>query len=361
MGDVKRAFNFISGGKGPGLQENWVSILAKRPKEKPFFMWLASSDAHHPFTIRKGQGKIYDPDEIDVPPYLYNGPLTRQDMAKYYHEVSRADYYMGKLLAELERQNISDNTYVIFCADNGQPFPRAKTRMYDSGSKSPLIIWSPKKVKPAVSDSMVSLIDIGPTVLNLAGIEKADSMFGVSLKPVLKNRKKSVRDFVFVEHNWHVLPAHERMVRFGDWLYIKNSWSFEPLGCREILPLKDEFPTAYELNQMRKKRKLKPEQLDVYLQKRPTEEFFYVKKDEHQFKNLVNQKECGHILNYARAVLNLWTTETKDSVPDLRYRSPMKAIGYRGHVGDFEKPGDATKAWTVNNPGPIRYSDVETK
>ena len=68
-----------------------------------------------------------------MPPYLFDGPVTRKDLAEYMHEVSRTDYYMGQLRAELKRQGIEKDTYIIYMTDNGRPFPRCKTRLYDSG------------------------------------------------------------------------------------------------------------------------------------------------------------------------------------------------------------------------------------
>ena len=142
MGDLKRAFDKISRGKGPGFQEDWVEILQQRPKDKPFFCWFGSYDAHRPWTLND-KAPVYENDQVNVPPYVYDGPQTRKDLTGYYHEISRTDYYVGKLREELERQGVSDNTYIIYCSDNGRPFPRDKTRLYDSGIKTPLIVWAP--------------------------------------------------------------------------------------------------------------------------------------------------------------------------------------------------------------------------
>ena len=66
------------------------------------------------------------------------------------------------MLDELERQKVAENTVVLFMTDNGRPFPRCKTTVYDSGVKTPLIVRWPAKIKPGTTTAcLVSSIDIG--------------------------------------------------------------------------------------------------------------------------------------------------------------------------------------------------------
>ena len=58
---------------------------------------------------------------------MVDTPITREDLASYYHEVSRYDHYIGLVAAELERQGVLENTMIVVAADNGRPFPRAKS------------------------------------------------------------------------------------------------------------------------------------------------------------------------------------------------------------------------------------------
>ena len=168
-GAVRAAFEVISPGKGKGKEEDWVALLRERPKDRPFFCWFASTDAHRGWGFSEHAPR-YDPEAVRVPPFLYDGPKTRQDLADYFHEVSRLDHFVGALRAELERQGIERETYLIFVSDNGRPFPRCKTRLYDSGIKTPLIVFRPGRVRPGRSASLVSAIDLAPTILELAGV-----------------------------------------------------------------------------------------------------------------------------------------------------------------------------------------------
>lgn len=166
---------------GDGGELNWVRFLKEREQDKPFFLWLASYDAHRPW----GADDFFishDPDEVEVPLYFADTPETRGDIVSYYNEIARFDYYVGEVRKELERQGVFDNTILIIMADNGRPFPRCKTRVYDSGMKTPFIVSWPKgmKHKGSVSNSLISSIDIAPTLLELAGVEIPNNMQGLS-------------------------------------------------------------------------------------------------------------------------------------------------------------------------------------
>jgi N-sulfoglucosamine sulfohydrolase len=145
-----RAFDRYTDGNGSNNgddgENNWVKFLKERPKEKPFFLWLASHDAHRPWGA--DTFKItHDPSKIIIPPYLADAPETRRDIASYYNEIGRFDYYIGKVREELEKQGVLDNTVIIVIGDNGRPFPRCKTRVYDSGMQTPFVVFWPKGIK----------------------------------------------------------------------------------------------------------------------------------------------------------------------------------------------------------------------
>lgn len=342
---------FVAGSDGgkPSGSVDWVDQLKKRPKDKPFFCWFASNDAHRDWQLNENSPR-YNPDDIKVPPYLIDGPRTRQDLAEYFSEVSRTDYYAGKLIAELERQGVAGNTYFVYTADNGRPFPRCKTRLYDSGVKTPLAFWSPGAIKPGRTDAMVSTIDLASTFLDLAGVNPGPTFQGVSLKPILENPKSKVRDFVFSEHNWHVYAAHERAVRFGDWLYIHNAFNHKAALSTESDDSK--FPAALELWEMYRAGKTLPWQEDVPRVPRPQVELYHVKADPHQMANLADNPEFKAIQRKLAGILKQWSRETGDTVPHNPSpdRGPIRPKG-----GDKrgELPGQATGANRINNPGPV--------
>ncbi|SJN44627.1 Choline-sulfatase [Sphingobacterium sp. JB170] len=348
---VKKAFELISLGKGPGAEEDWLSILQNRPKEKPFFMWFASHDAHRDWQFDQ-HGTMYNPDGIKVPPMMFDGPQTRKDVTGYYHEISRLDHYVGEVVGELKRQGIYEDTYIIFMSDNGSPFPRNKARLYDSGIKSPFIVHGPQ-IGIARDSSLVSAIDIAPTILEIAGLPAIDNRIqGKSFLGTMQGREHATRDFVFAEHNWHVFQAYERMVRFGDWVYIRNGFPNRQNLAGEstkMFPAGEELWTSYEQGATN------ANQEDVFLKPRPAEELFNVSSDPFQFTNLVNDQNNQKILSYLRSVLTTWIKETGDSRPENptpdRDDIEGKRLPLKWSKG--EKPGAQFNAHQINQPGPI--------
>ena len=350
---VKQAFDVVVGGKGPGGQENWLQLLQERPKEKPFFCWFASYDAHRAWSF-DDKAPVYDPDEVEVPLFLFDGPKTRKDLADYYHEVSRTDYYLGELRRELTRQGIADNTYIIYISDNGRPFPRCKTRLYDSGIRTPFVVCGPQVAKGTKSDSLVSVIDIGPTVLELAGVKSDPRIQGVSLTAVFEDPRAVVRDYAFAEHNWHVFQAHERMVRTGDWLYIRNAFPERLNMCVES----KRYPAGGELWKQYREGNLKPEQMDIMLQPRPAEELYNVANDPYQFSNLAEEPKHASTLKRLRGTLDTWAKQTCDDVP--QQPTPDRPRGGKiGHQPGGVMPGIASGAPRCNDAGPVRSEEAK--
>ena len=350
--NVNHAFDKISKGKGPGKEEDWVTLLQERPKDKPFLFWFASSDAHRGWTINDDAPQL-DPNAISVPPYLVDSPTTRKDLADYHHEVSRSDTYAGKLREELEAQGIIGDTYLIYLADNGRPFPRCKTRLYDSGVKSPLIVFCPGRVKPAVCESLVSVnIDLGATILDLADVDQSPRMQGVSLTPLFDDASSTVRDFVFSEHNWHVMQANERMVRHGKYLFVQNHYPQLQSMCVESAPA---FPAGRDLWDAHAAGTLTKDQQDIFLIPRPDQELYDVVADPHQLKNLADVKSHQSRVAMLSQLLDDWTEQTKDSIstdptPDRQTAQGKKHPGWRHRV----QPGVEVGSIETNAKGPIR-------
>jgi len=350
-----RAFDTISPGKGPGLQEDWIKLLQQRPRDKPFFFWLGSVDAHRQWQFDKN-GKEYVPEEVIVPPMLFDGPQTREDLAGYYHEVSRTDYFLGEIIKELEAEGVDENTYVIYMSDNGRPFPRCKTRVYDSGIKSPFIISGPLVLAGERSASLISSIDISSTILELAGVDKDLMIQGVSFVSVLKSPDAKTRDLIFSEHNWHVFSAHERMVRYKDWVYIRNAMPEKLNMCVESAL---KFPAGKELWDAYENNLTKPQQEDIFLKPREQEELFNLLEDPYQFTNIALNNDQAEVLDYLRYVLDLWIEETADNIPKnpTPDRETVEGIRFENFQRG-EMPGVKSGGLTCINPGPILSEDM---
>jgi N-sulfoglucosamine sulfohydrolase len=299
----------------PSGAEAWVSTLKERPKDKPFFLWLAALDPHRDYA-EKVIPVPHRPEDVTVPPYLPDNAQTRRDLALYYDEISRLDDNVGKVLDEIAAQGLADNTVVIFMTDNGRPFPRCKTTLYDSGIKSPLIIRWPGKVRTAgVCQSLLSSVDIAPTILEIAGVMPPVQFQGTSFLKVLTQPETRIREAAFSEHNWHDFEARGRSVRTERFKYIRNEYPDLP-----NTPPADAVRslTFQSMRKLRDEGKLKGIQTTCFTKPLPEEELYDIQADPHELKNLAADPKFAAELAELRGALEAWKKQTRDEPPATR-------------------------------------------
>lgn len=293
----------------------WVPTLQQRPKDKPFFMWFAFTDPHRPYE----QNIIERPhtnEDVIVPPYLPDTPEVRHDLALYYDEITRLDGVVGRVRDELKNQGVSSNTVIVFLSDNGRPFPRCKTTVYDSGIRTPWIVTWPKQIKPkAVCDSLISSVDLAPTILDLAGLHIDETFQGQSFKSLLQNPSDSIRTHVFAEHNWHDFEDFGRAVRTPRYKYIRNFYTDIP-GTPPADAVRSE--SFVKMRQLRDENKLTKDQKSCFVSPRAAEELYDVENDPHELNNLAGQKDYQKIQQELRSALDQWQAETHDRLPRNR-------------------------------------------
>ena len=148
-------------------------------RSQPFFsvfnlMVTHESQIFPSSPARKGKALITDLERVIVPPYYPDTPLVRQELARMYDNIADMDTQVGELLKQLEADGLADNTVVFYWADHGDGVPRSKRSLYDSGLRVPLMIRWPEMTPGtanSASDQLVSMIDLAPTVLAMAGVE----------------------------------------------------------------------------------------------------------------------------------------------------------------------------------------------
>jgi uncharacterized sulfatase len=218
-----------------GIRPVGLFIELARVRKAPFFVWYAPMMPHDP----------HNPPERVVA--HYRGKAPTDQVARYWAMCEWFDETCGELLDLLDAQKLSDNTLVIFLADNGwiqdpqadRFAPRSKQSPYDGGLRTPILVRWPGKVAPRVCDVPVSAIDVAPTVLRAAGIDPPAGMEGVNLRD-----EKAVvgRPVVFGEvftHNAVDLrdPASSLRYRWaveGDWKLIVPDRRNVPDGLVEL-------------------------------------------------------------------------------------------------------------------------------
>ncbi|MCF2947100.1 sulfatase-like hydrolase/transferase [Paraglaciecola aquimarina] len=149
--------------------------------------------------------------------------LTRQMQA-----MTGIDRLVGNLVRELKRQEIADNTVIIFTSDHGlfmgEQGLGGKALCYEKTTHVPLIVYDPRKGKQeSKSSALVQTIDIAPTMLKLAGVEVPSTMQGEDIRNVIYKGKDAEREYVFTENLWSTHFGNPRCEAIQDqkWKYIR--------------------------------------------------------------------------------------------------------------------------------------------
>ena len=322
---------------------NFRNFLAKRKKGQPFLYHFHPTNPHRLWT--RGSGKNLwnlDPEKLKgkMPTFLPDVPVVREDLADYLGEAMAFDECCRVLLEVLKATGEYDNTLIVISGDHGAPgFPRGKTNCYDFGARVLFAARWPEKIQAAQTlKKPISLIDLAPTFLAAAGVEKAETMHGENLLPALGSGDHSgLRSWALIGREVHVesararqLPYSMRSIRTADYLYIINfTPDREPMGDPLVLtkgPLNfdalakntrltyadvDAGPTKAFMVLNRDKPEFKT-QWDLGFGPRPAEELYELKSDSHQIKNLAGDAEYHEIRAALRAKLMAELTKHND-------------------------------------------------
>lgn len=293
----------------------WLPLLRQRPKDAPFFLWLAALDPHRDYADNSVP-RPHTPADVLVPPHLPDTPEVRGELALYYDEIARLDANVGAVLAELERQGVADDTLILFISDNGRPFPGAKTSMYDEGIRTPLLArWAKGIGRGRVANGLVSSVDLAPTILELAGVPIPPTVQGRSFARMLADPSVTTRAEVFAEKNWHDYEDRVRAVRTARFKYIRNDYA-DLAGT----PSADagRSPSMDAIRRLHATGGLTPLQARIFLKPRPVEELYDVVADPQETVNLASDPRHAATLADLRGRLEAWGRDTGDVMPACR-------------------------------------------
>jgi arylsulfatase A-like enzyme len=309
---------------GPNYKD-FETFLRGVPEGKPFCFWFGSHDPHRAYVKGSGVKSGMDPDKVFVPPYLPDTAEVRSDICDYYLAAQRYDRETGDMLKLLEQAGKLDNTIVVMTGDNGWPFPRGKANLYDAGTRQPLAIRWPARVKGGrKSDAFISFQDFAPTFLAAAGLKVPETMTGRSFLDLLTGESDIKRDRVFVERERHAnvrkgdLGYPSRALRTRDFLYIRNfhpeRW---PAGDPELWKAVGPYgdidggPTKEVLLAGKDDPKI-AKLFQLACGKRPAEELYDLAKDPYQMNNLAEAAEYQETRKSLRKELDQWMRATAD-------------------------------------------------
>ena len=194
--------------------------LKARDGKQPFFLSYGMHCTHRPFPVKVDPG-INENSAVPPAP-IPNAPETRKDFAQYLTSAKWADDCIGVVLSALKEAGLEENTVVFFTTDHGIANPYSKCSLYDSGIGVALIVRAPgAAANGQVCDSLVSHLDVFPTLCELLHLEKPDYLEGVSFAPCLTDPTASVRDAVFAQVNFHTSYEPIRCIRTKRYKYIR--------------------------------------------------------------------------------------------------------------------------------------------
>jgi len=218
------------------------------------------------------------------------------------------DAHEGFFIKELEDQNLLDSTIIVFYSDHGGPLPRQKREIYDSGIKVPLIIRFPNLYKKGTKNQqMVSLMDLGPKMLNILAVEIPDYMSGM---PFMGEGKK-VRKYIYAARDRADNEFDKlRAVRNKRYKYIFN---YRPdLPNYQNINYRFQMPMMQELLKLEKEGRLNEVQKKWFNKEKQVEEFYYTHKDPHELDNLINNKRYVKKNDSMRNAFFRWSDGTMD-------------------------------------------------
>jgi len=193
--------------------------------EEPFFMSVGFFETHREFQAPTSvRDSLYS-----LPPQnLPDTVETREDMASFKASARSLDQGIGSVLNELHRLGMDDDTLIVCTTDHGLAFPRAKATLLDRGTGVMLLMRGPGGFNGGkVFDSMVSHLDLYPTLCELAGAEPPPFLQGRSLLPLIRGEVGAIRDEVFTEMTYHAAYEPQRALRTGRWKYIRRFHGYE--------------------------------------------------------------------------------------------------------------------------------------
>lgn len=295
----------------------------KRKPGQPFFAQFQIAEPHRPFPIPTS----FDEEKlrtIELPPNYPDVPLMRRDWYAYQRSVEVVDQHVGAILDQLKAEGVLDNTIVMFFADHGRPMPWGKQWLSVEGLQVPLLMRGPQIAAKSTESRLVSLIDLAPSILKLAGVPIPSWMEG---KPILGGEfpERSVL-FAARDRCGDAMDRIRAVIGRDSW-FIQNfkpdlsrlNWS----GYKEA-----SYPGMPLLRVLQASGGLDTFQSRWPTPTRPEIEFYDLKTDPQGLHDVSQHPEHAATIAAMRQQLDAWITSSKDrgASGDPATEPPMEQI-----------------------------------
>jgi uncharacterized sulfatase len=263
-----------------GMVANKAIDLMRKHRDKPFFLAVGFYKPHTPYVAPQKYFDLYPLKKITLPkagttndmpgpavastsPWPWFGATeeqARECKRAYYATISFVDAQIGRVLDELDRLKLAEKTVVVFWSDHGYLLGEhglwMKQSCFEESARVPLIISAPGKARGRASSRIVELLDLYPTLVDLAGFAIPGNLHGASLTPLLNNPNAEWNRPAFTQVQRGNFPGHS--VRTDRWRY--TEWDFGAKGTelydhksdpRELKNLADNTRYADVIREMK--------------------------------------------------------------------------------------------------------------
>ncbi len=338
-------FEILRGGKGGASNTTAIAEFVNRDKSQPYCLVVCSNEPHKPWN--RGDTSAYDAAKLTVPPYLADTPVTRQEMAKYFAEITFLDGQLGACMKIVDDSGRRDDTIVAFTSEQGSQFPFGKWTCYDAGLRTAFLVRWPARVKPgSVAKAMVQYVDVVPTLIEAAGGDPAKvdtgrpdargsrGFDGRSFLGVLLGRTDEHRDLVYGCHTTRGIINGSacypiRSVRSATHKYIRNltpDATFTNIICpsgRDNAVV-DSWAEAGGAAAARAR---------AY-QHRPGEELYDLTKDPWELHNIAADPACAEVKAALSKSLDAWMAQQGDEGVATEMKARERQRGQRAGKTD---------------------------
>ena len=289
--NVKEDYN-LEKPEGTWDESSRTAHWRSRAPGQPFFSVFNYESTHEGQIRRRSEKLEHDPAKVRVPAYHPDTPEVRRDWAQYYENITAMDRQVAARWAELEEDGLGQDTIVFFFGDHGPGMPRSKRFPYDSGLHVCILALLPEKfrhlapkdyVVGAISNRLVSFVDLAPTMLSLAGVKPPDFYQGQAF---MGRHEARPRSYCFgfrgrMDERYDLM----RTVRDERYVYVRNYNPHKIYG--QHVAYMWGTPTTAVWERLYREGKLKPPQT-YFWEAKPPEELYDLRDDRDEVKNLAS-------------------------------------------------------------------------
>ncbi len=297
----KTDFNFHRENPFDGI--DW----SERDEGQPFYAQINIPDTHRVF--KPFPDRPINPDDVELPSYYPDHPLTRKDWGLYLESIQILDRKVGKILDRLDEEGLTDNTIVFFISDHGRAHIRCKQFLYDGGIRIPLIVRYPGNVDAGVvSDELVSGVDFMPTSLSLTGIDIPNYVQG----QIFLGSEATSRDAIYAARDrCDGTDDRIRCIRTKQYKLIRNYHPELPYmqfnGYKKL-----QYPLWTLIRILSEKGELTEAQQHFLKQTRPDAELYDLQNDPYEVNNLAKDNSFNDVRIDLSNKLDEWIAATGD-------------------------------------------------